>query len=96
MAKPGELKIGQLVSSTAGRDAGKFYLVYALLGPTMVQVVNGEGRALAKPKKKNVKHLKGYPIVAESIGLRLQRGERVTDDDIRKALQELIAAIEGG
>jgi ribosomal protein L14E/L6E/L27E len=96
MAKPGELKIGQLVSSTAGRDTGKYYLVYALLGPTMVQVVNGEGRVLAKPKKKNVKHLKGYPTVAENIGLRLQRGERVTDDDIRKALQELIAAIEGG
>lgn len=96
MAKPGELKIGQLVSSTAGRDAGKFYLVYAILGPAMVQVVNGEGRAVAKPKKKNVKHLRCYPAVAESISARLQRGERVTDDDIRKALQQLIVAHEGG
>jgi ribosomal protein L14E/L6E/L27E len=51
-----ELKPGQLVISKAGRDKGKWYVVYKVEGP-WVYIVDGKTRRLEKPKKKNLRHL---------------------------------------
>ncbi|MGB9904289.1 MAG: KOW domain-containing RNA-binding protein [Desulfotomaculales bacterium] len=86
---------GRLVCSTAGRDTGKFYLVYQVIGPTMVQVVNGAERNVRAPKKKNVKHLRPYPQLAPEILEKKNSGRRITDLEVRNALQRLLLEVQG-
>lgn len=85
---------GRLVSSTAGRDSGRYYLILDLADNGMIRVVNGSERKLASPKKKNVRHLKFHPQVAEEIKAKIVSGERLTDQDIRKALAFLLNGSE--
>lgn len=51
-----ELRPGQLVISKAGRDKGKWFVVYKIEGP-WVYLVDGKTRRLERPKKKNIRHL---------------------------------------
>ena len=69
-----ELKPGQLVRSTAGRDAGKHYLVLKHLDQSRVLLVNGRSRPLSSPKKKNPFHLQSYDRRAD-IEQKLLAGE---------------------
>ena len=82
---------GRLVCSTAGRDRGKFYLVWHVLSPNLVQVVNGEERTITAPKKKNVKHLQPYPQLAGEVIERINAGQKITDPEIKKVLEKLLA-----
>jgi ribosomal protein L14E/L6E/L27E len=86
---------GRLVSSVAGRDAGKFYLVFNKLSPNFVQVVNGRERKLSSPKKKNIKHLKIYPEIAKEIVDKKNAGRKISDLDLKKALEKLLFEIQG-
>ncbi|WP_194174740.1 KOW domain-containing RNA-binding protein [Desulfofundulus thermobenzoicus] len=83
---------GRLVSSTAGRDSGKFYLILDQVGENRVRVVNGAERPVSGPKLKNTRHLRVYPLVAEDIAEKVRSGRRVTDLDVRNALQELLTS----
>ncbi|NLM38475.1 MAG: RNA-binding protein [Firmicutes bacterium] len=51
------LNLGQLVTSRAGRDAGRKYVVIGFSEPGFVLVADGEIRKVSRPKRKNVKHL---------------------------------------
>ena len=55
-----ELQPGQLVRSLAGRDKGKHYLVLREIDHKYVLLVDGSGRPLDRPKKKNKAHLQPY------------------------------------
>lgn len=81
---------GRLVASTAGRDSGNFYLVLDQPGDNMVRLVNGRERKLADPKKKNIRHIKVYPRLAEEVASKIASGQRINDLDIRKALTLLL------
>lgn len=59
------LEVGRIVSSKAGRDLGKYYLVINLLDENYVLVADGLTRTVSHPKKKNVKHLVGHKLVSE-------------------------------
>lgn len=89
---------GRLVCSIAGRDKGKYYLVINIVNDTIVQVADGYVRKLAAPKKKNIKHLKVYPHLDAEITKKFSASKRITDLDIRAALQKLRAEelIKGG
>ncbi|MDI3280410.1 MAG: RNA-binding protein, partial [Bacillota bacterium] len=62
-----EPKVGQLVTSRAGRDKDKKYLIVRLLEAPFVLVADGLVRGVKKPKKKNIKHLILHSKVAEEI-----------------------------
>lgn len=47
-----EVRPGQLVSSTQGRDAGRYYLVLGESEDGFVLVTDGEYRGLRNPKKR--------------------------------------------
>lgn len=49
-------KPGMIVLATAGRDAGRFFLVTALDG-TELLLADGKRRTLQKPKRKNPLHV---------------------------------------
>lgn len=85
------LQAGQLVSSRAGRDKDKFYIVWKLLDESFVEVVDGDQRGLQKPKKKNIKHLQTYgqlssKVTADAIG-------GLTDTEIRQELSVLTSRL---
>jgi ribosomal protein L14E/L6E/L27E len=86
----GKLKIGQLVQSVSGRDAGKYYLVWDVADTSRALLVDGLGRKADRPKKKNVKHLKAYPVIIDEIEKELLAGQRVSDLEVHKALEILI------
>ena len=81
---PGGL-LGRLATSRLGRDAGDVYLVIGVESATVVLVADGRHRTVARPKRKNVKHLELgaiFPAVAE----RLAAGRPLTDEELRAAL----------
>ncbi len=90
------LRIGQLVTSVAGRDAGKHYLVIGTDSDKYVWVVDGKYRKMEKPKRKNSKHLLGRKSVAEELAKKLHVGEKITNFQVRKVLSDLIAEVEYG
>ncbi len=85
----GEVQIGQLVRSTAGRDAGKIYLVYDVLDEAFVRVIDGDKRKLTNPKKKNIKHLEFFPARADAVAEKLRKGELVTEEEITETIKNL-------
>lgn len=90
-AKPTEA--GRVVISTQGHDAGRWYAVTAVLDERMVMLCDGETRKLAKPKKKQIKHLRALPIIVPVEG-RGASGGPIADSDIRKAIREARDAYE--
>lgn len=77
--------LGRLATSRSGRDAGVVYLVVGAESPTVVFVADGRQRSIARPKRKNVKHLTLgalHPALAE----RLASGPPPTDEEIRAAI----------
>ncbi|MDO7788903.1 KOW domain-containing RNA-binding protein [Desulforamulus aquiferis] len=89
-----KVRPGQLVSSTQGRDTGRYYLVLSSLDDHFVEVTDGEYRGIEKPKRKNVRHLKIWPIVSESMAEKLAGNIRLTNNDIMSSLAEMQRSIQ--
>lgn len=85
----GKPRLGQLVSSRAGRDRGRYYLIYEVVSDRLVRVVDGIVRRVDNPKEKNTKHLAFYPAIQVELAEKVARGERVTNAEIRYAVAEL-------
>ena len=83
-----ELKIGSVVRSKAGNDKDKLYVVIKF-DDKFAYISDGVKYTVAKPSKKNVKHLAvlngdyrdNVPFYYEGIY------DRWTDEDIRRALK---------
>jgi len=73
---------GMIVKATAGRDAGRFYLVTALDSESAdLFLADGKRRKLLSPKRKNPAHVQK---TAKTLPL-----EGLTDRALRTALQPL-------
>ena len=93
------MKIGaaDVVISQNGRDKGRRFLVigtqddYSLLA-------DGKGRRLEKPKRKKNKHISPEGTIGASIAEKLASGEKITNNELRRALAEYAASRlgEGG
>ena len=77
---------GRVVISTQGHDEGRWYAILSVLDERMVLLVDGDTRKLAKPKKKQVKHLHALPLNIQVEGTGASGGP-LADSDIRKALK---------
>jgi len=77
--------IADVVISLNGRDAGKRFLIigtdneYSLLA-------DGKGRRIEKPKRKKNKHVRREGNLDGLVSAKLIAGEKVTNNEIRKAL----------
>ena len=86
-----EIDISDIVISLNGRDEGKRFLVvgredgYSLLA-------DGKGRRIEKPKRKKNKHIMLEDKAVSPISAKLIGGEKVTNNEIRRALAEYAAA----
>lgn len=79
--------IGDIVYSKAGRDKGKYFIVMATEGE-YVYISNGTTRKSDKPKKKKTKHLKFGFGNSAYLHNKLIKGEKVTNTELRRELQE--------
>ena len=77
---------GRVVISTQGHDEGRWYAILSVLDERMVLLVDGDTRKLAKPKKKQVKHLRALPLTVPVSGIG-ESGGALADSDVRKALK---------
>ncbi|HHW11550.1 MAG TPA: RNA-binding protein [Firmicutes bacterium] len=84
-----EVRLGQKVISTRGRDAGSIFLVVGLLNEDYVLVADGRKRSMERPKKKNRKHLSLTLQVDTAIAKKLSAGQPVADEEIVDAIQRL-------
>lgn len=83
------LVLGQVVSSKAGRDRNRKYLVVALESDDFVLVADGFRRKIANPKRKNIKHLVAHAHVVDEIHQALSQGTKVTNQQLRYHLERL-------
>ena len=80
------MTLGQIVTSRAGRDKGKHFVVVGF-SEKWVLIADGKSRKIDNPKKKNEKHLIAQRYVAEAIGSKLASGQRVYDRELRAVLE---------
>jgi uncharacterized protein with ACT and thioredoxin-like domain len=81
--------LGFYAESRAGHDKGKFYLIIAEEGAD-VWVADGKSKTVARPKRKNKKHLQVLKVQAnEEIRSKLRDHKAVTNEEIKRALKEL-------
>lgn len=88
------VKPGQWVTSTAGRDRGKHYIVIRVNGDRSVAVADGVRRSQAQPKTKNLRHLWVHDRIHAELAKRLEAGETISNAEIEAALGELVRTEE--
>jgi hypothetical protein len=57
-------------------------------------VADGDVRKVENPKRKNVKHLKFYDIIAGEVSDKNLNGRRIANADVRKELKSLVENVE--
>ena len=80
-----------VVLSLNGRDEGKRFLVIGTEGDYSL-LADGKGRKMDKPKRKKNKHLKLEDKAQGLAATKLIAGEKVTNNEIRRALAQYAAA----
>ncbi len=81
--------LGQVVYSKAGRDAGRRFVIVGVIDKLYVHISDGDLRKIEKPKKKKIKHLLLTGDVIETLRIKLENRQRVSNAEIRKALAAL-------
>jgi len=83
-----DLQIADVVSSIAGRDAGKWYYVIKT-DDTYLYLCNGKDRTLDKPKRKKRKHAAKVLRSETRVAAKLLAGDKVLNSELRRDLAYL-------
>lgn len=81
-------EIGSYVLSTKGRDCNQVSIIYKILDNDYVLLVDGKGKKLLKPKKKNKKHLKCTGVVNCKLAEKINTGMKIFDAEIYSAIRK--------
>jgi len=92
---PNPLQIADIVVSLNGRDAGKRFIVIETDNEYSL-IADGKGRRLEKPKRKKNKHLEFEDKADNFIAEKLQEGEKITNNEIRRFLAAFTAESHEG
>lgn len=79
--------VGMFARSLAGHDKNKLYLIIQA-EDEYVYLVDGEIRTLARPKKKKKKHIQIDYQVLEFAKQKIDSGQIIRDEDIRRAIKQ--------
>lgn len=79
-------EIGNIVTSIAGRDEGRIYIIKSI-DNDFAMLVDGNFRRLQNPKKKRLKHLKNSGIKITSIANKFCEDKKVFDTEIFSAIK---------
>ena len=78
--------LGSVVTSRAGRDAGRPFLVVRELDQDYVLIADGGLRTMDRPKKKKRRHLKPTGRLDATLRDKLMGGEQISNKEIRLSL----------
>jgi hypothetical protein len=87
-----EIRKSDIVMAAAGRDKGGLFFVLETDG-VYAQIANGRQRRLEKPKTKKLRHLRYVAPGDCRAGEKLRSGEKVTNNDLRRALASFNAEV---
>ncbi len=80
-----KLRLGSVVRSTRGHDAGQLFMVVGQKG-AFAQLADGKFKLLKNPKLKNLSHLVDLNYVDEEISIKLNNGQKINDQMIYHSL----------
>lgn len=83
------LKIGQVVRSKCGRDAGKYFVVVGK-EKNFVFLADGDMRRIETPKKKNIKHIQVTGFCLPMTAFPDVNNESLSNREIRNGLMDII------
>ena len=83
-----DIKISDVVVSTAGRDQGELFYVIGE-EPLYLLLANGKDRSLDKPKRKKRKHVQKVLRSETRVGLKLASNDKVFNSELRRDLAYL-------
>ena len=78
--------LGTVVISKKGRDKNKPGIIIGWLPGDFALVADGRLRKVARPKKKNMRHLIYMKVRPDELGARISEGEQFTDRMLRDGL----------
>lgn len=84
-----EYFVGQVVFSKCGRDQGRPFIVVSV-EEEYVSIVDGKLRKVDHPKLKKKKHVQKTNTIMEWIKQKIIEENRLTNSDVRKALDEYL------
>ena len=94
-----ELRVSDLVESTAGHDRGKLFYVIGTEG-VYALLANGKDRPIERPKRKKQKHLRRVDPVESEVARMIRSGGKVLNAQLRRDLaiisQSLRSHNQGG
>jgi len=82
-----EYAIGMFARSLAGHDKNKLYLIIQA-EDEYVYLVDGKIRTLDRPKKKKRKHIQIDYQVLEFVKQKIESGQMLRDEDIKRAIKQ--------
>ena len=85
-----QFKLGELVSSKAGRDTGRKLVIVGIIDEKFVLVSDGDLRKIEKPKKKKIKHVESCGIIIDSLNKKLENNMKVINAEIRKEIAKYV------
>ena len=80
-----DIKISDVVVSTAGRDSGEWFYVIAE-DPIYLFLANGKDRTLDKPKRKKRKHVQKVLRSETRVAVKIRSGDKVLNGELRRDL----------
>ncbi|MGN0977267.1 MAG: hypothetical protein ACI4PH_04355 [Faecousia sp.] len=80
-----DIRISDVVISTAGRDQGDWFYVIGV-EPDYLMLANGKGRTLEKPKRKKRKHVRKVLRSETRVAAKLLSGDKVLNGELRRDL----------
>ena len=80
-----DIKISDVVVSTAGRDQGELFYVIGE-EPLYVILANGKDRSLDKPKRKKRKHVQKVLRSETRVADKIRLGDKVLNGELRRDL----------
>lgn len=78
---------GSIVYSKAGRDKGSYFVVMSVDGE-YVNICDGKGRKIDKPKRKKIKHIKLSGCFSDFVANKIAANDKVTNSELRRELLE--------
>jgi len=87
-----DIRISDVVISTAGHDQGELFYCVGTEG-ARVLLVNGKDRPLEKPKRKNNKHVSKVLRAETRVAAKISSGDKVLNSELRRELAELSQAL---
>lgn len=79
-------KIGCIVTSKAGHDAGCAYVVVGC-DKDYVYLSDGRNKTIEKPKKKKMKHLQFTKQIADEVIEKIESKKPVMNEDVKRSLK---------